>query len=688
MITFILNKRSFAATLGVLLMSVQASVAQKLSAEGEMRIMQYERRGAFRTPASMTAARVDVFLHVANPTVLDSVRALGGEIRAEVSPGRMTASIPLHALRDVAALRGIDYVQAASDVHLCLDNARADASVDACHALTATDGTPYTGHGVIVGIVDNGFEYGHVDFYDTEGRQSRILRVWDQNGEGRSAPSGFSYGAEYTSAEDILSARYDKNTLYHGTHVAGIAAGADRRTAYYGVAPGADIVLVSYKNSSASVVDAVKYIFNYADQLGRPCVVNLSLSSNNGPHDGTSDTDVAFDAMTGPGRIVVGAAGNEGRRRIHVSKALTSSNPSLQAMVDFSSASSQIAYADVWGGAGQTVRVKAVAVDATTGQIVAQTSAASSSAPSYESMRLYKSGQVEADVMMSSETSRGNGCPHVSWGVAAQMLASNLKIGLVIEGEDGETVHAWLTDTESAFASTAVSGWTAGDYDCTVGEIGGTGRGVISVGSYITRNAWTTLDGLSHSYSTYQIGTLGGLALSSSHGPTADGRRKPDVAAPGCVIISAESKYSAGSDTPISGSDAVARTDVGGESYYYQALQGTSMAAPFVTGAVALWLQANPRLTPDDVRSILSATARRDAFTGDVADDDNLWGAGKVDVLAGLRRAEQLTGITDVTVLPLHGEKTVFDLSGRRVSHMQPGHIYIRGGRKVLFSSK
>ncbi|MFR3549950.1 MAG: S8 family serine peptidase [Coprobacter sp.] len=125
--------------------------------------------------------------------------------------------------------------------------------------------TPFLGKDVVIGIVDNGFEYGHINFYNTDGTELRVKRVWNQNKNGK-APSGFTYGTEYTTTDEILAAKYDVTDETHATHVTGIAAGADHTKSYYGVAGEADIVLVSYDlndntTDQVSLSDAMKYIY-------------------------------------------------------------------------------------------------------------------------------------------------------------------------------------------------------------------------------------------------------------------------------------------------------------------------------------------------------------------------------------------------------------------------------------------
>lgn len=163
---------------------------------------------------------------------------------------------------------------------------------------------------------------------------------------------------------------------------------------------------------------------------------------------------------------------------------------------------------------------------------------------------------------------------------------------------------------------------------------------VISVGSYNTKMEYTTLGGVVYGINTALVGNKGALSLFSSHGPTLDGRTKPDVTAPGCLLISATSKYYA----DFSSSTCAVKS---GDDYY-DVNMGTSMASPVVTGTVALWLQANPNLSPADVRAILNKTARHDNYTGTAEKSDrNSWGAGKIDAFAGLKMALDATGIKD-----------------------------------------
>ena len=118
---------------------------------------------------------------------------------------------------------------------------------------------------------------------------------------------------------------------------------------------------------------------------------------------------------------------------------------------------------------------------------------------------------------------------------------------------------------------------------------------------------------------------------------------KPDITAPGEYIVSSYSNTNYvlnNNTTNISRGDTVA---VNGVNYYWGSMRGTSMCAPMVSGTLALWLEANPNLTPEDVREILSETAIRDSETG--SQPNNTWGYGKLDAWSGLKKALEMTGI-------------------------------------------
>lgn len=162
---------------------------------------------------------------------------------------------------------------------------------------------------------------------------------------------------------------------------------------------------------------------------------------------------------------------------------------------------------------------------------------------------------------------------------------------------------------------------------------------IISVANYATRTTWTDINQKQHSFCDfYQCRnaaiTLGDIMDGSSRGPTADGRQKPDIAAPGTLIFSSLSHdIPMCADASSSGCLDPSQISTDGKNLIDT---GTSMSSPHVAGVVALMLQIDPTLDPSTIDSILRSTARHDQFTGN-AGWTPTFGAGKVDALAAVQ---------------------------------------------------
>ncbi len=624
--------------------------AQKLSPSTSLMLQEMSAGKRKAKAADGTPNTVNCYITLNDADAIAQVEKLGAKVNSRLSATLVTATVPLAAIQAVSDLSGVTSLSVGTEAKLLMDEARRLLYVDDCHQMTDHNG-PYTGKGVVVGIVDNGFQYDHVDFLNANKTDTRIKRIWDQHGTGN-APAAFGYGVEYTNYDEMKAARYDLTSGFHATHVSGIAAGGDRSTKYYGVAPDADLVFVSFNSTNANIVDGIKYVFDYADSVGKPAVVNISLGSHLGPHDGTSDTDRAFASLVGPGHIIVGAAGNEGLEKLHVAKALTASSQELKTMFDYTSdqSSSQYksAYADVWGGKNSTLAVKAVVVNTLTGKVIAQSGEVSSNGTKELTWMVPDGCGVVAQVGLALQDNPNNSRPNVLVMSRATSINTGFAIGLVATGAAGDTIHMWNNATGGVFTNCSKRGWTDGDYACTVGELGGESPDVISVGSFNSKMYYQpiTMQGTNQAYGVNEelVGSYLGHSKFSSYGPTVDGRIKPDITAPGCIIISAGSRYygSWSDDTNV-----IARS---GNDVYTSEV-GTSMAAPFVAGAIALWLQADPTLTPGRVREILSKTSfNADQYidTNDSIFPNNTWGYGRIDVQSGLQSLITVTGVKEV----------------------------------------
>lgn len=608
--------------------------------------------------AAVGAASSQLSAYVTIDPALTSWQQLGVTPIAE-NEGTATVRLTLDALQRLAKQQGVEYIQITSGATQMLNLARQEAGTDQIHKGTDLP-QAYTGEGVVVGVVDAGFDYMHAAFRRPADGALRIKRVWEQGAttlDGASAPAKYGYGIELNTPELIEKAQGDSDSNSHGTHVAAIAAGSDayKDGAYVGNAPDADIVLVALDlntSTNADISNAVQYIFDYADEVGKPCVVNLSLGNQDGPHDGTSTFDTMTDAMQGPGRLIVGAAGNHRTDAFHIDHTFATADAApLRTFVKYKVAPSNSVSGgtiEIWGEKGVDFTVDIAAYSTFNKKDARSTTVYPAEGVTDVDFGKYATGTWK----VASEVSPLNGKPHVVLTSALTSIRNNYAIALTVTPKTAGRVNIWSDNTYLALESRDIEGFSAPDAaSSTLCEIGGTGKRILTVGSYTTRNEYTTNAG---QQATLQE-TVGDLSSFSSYGPTVDGRMKPNITAPGCFIISAVSNNDA------SGNLMYAEYNENfGRYNQYGYMQGTSMASPFVAGIVATWLQAYPQLTPEQLHEIVQNTARKDSFTA-TAPDSN-WGYGKINALDGLRQCieKQETGCVSIG-MPFDGTVRIAD---------------------------
>ncbi len=573
---------------------------------------------------------VKAYISINHADAISKMESSGAKVYL-VSSNLVTAGVPKDQITVIAEMPEVNYIQLASKVYPTMDVARDKGNVNRVH--DATDlGKAYSGSGIVIGIIDQGFQYNHVNFYSSDKKSYRIKRVWDQNGTGKTPGGSWGYGAEYATEAEILALQTDTRATGHGTHVAGIAAGGDKSKNFHGVATNADIVLVSYAQGDVDITNAIKYIYDYAESEGKPCVVNMSLGSHYGPHDGTSITDRLADQFQGPGRLLVGAAGNEGKNQIHLEHRFTPANNTLKTMLAYNSTDSKVGLVDIWGNKDGNFTVQGCIVSTTNGEVIETTELFSTDKANSKRTTFRNGTSLDCYITIAVTINPENGRPNAFVETVASAMPSNRAVGIIVTAEDGK-VDMWHV-SGGYFTNKSKAGWQIGNSTSTCGEIGGTGNRIISVGAYISKDRFTTLEGQTYTYPDAK--PINGIAGFSSRGPTLDGRIKPDITAPGMALSSSVSSLTNGFNK----NEATATSNKGMKSYYYGMMSGTSMASPLVTGTLALWLEANPKLTPEDVRDILQKTAINDNYTGNVAEKgSNTWGCGKIDAYAGLLAA-------------------------------------------------
>jgi subtilisin family serine protease len=166
---------------------------------------------------------LSAFLQVEPAISEEELLALGVHIGTKAG-SVWTAQIPPASLRQLTRVAGLRYIQLDEPVVPQLDSARRASRVDSVHqGLNLPQA--FHGQGVVVGIIDAGFDYGHPTLFDTTGTGYRVRKVWEQKVSG-APPAGYAYGRELTDSNALWMAGTDLNTTSHGAHVAGIAAGS------------------------------------------------------------------------------------------------------------------------------------------------------------------------------------------------------------------------------------------------------------------------------------------------------------------------------------------------------------------------------------------------------------------------------------------------------------------------------
>ena len=494
------------------------------------------------------------------------------------------------------------------------------------------NGTSYTGKGVIFGLIDTGIDWKNLDFRSpSDATQSRILWLWDQTIIGTTHPAGYVIGEEFSQAQinaelgasppNIVK---EQDTDGHGTHVAGIAAGngASSAAGYKGVAPDADIIAVRTTFLDNDILDGITYIQKKADAAGKPFVINLSLGSQQSAHDGTDVDEIGIDnQLQSAGRAIAIAAGNEGQDHVHCDSAVAQGgsityNFSIPSYSPTAGPGNDDLWFDVWYKPGDQFTIT---VKSPNGSVVAAAPGAQTTVetPS-DGHVLISNAPGGADPLDSTKD-----CTIEIYDAVASKAPRNGAWSLTISGTSitqGGAFDIWLDYTEISSASGDSPEFTSGyTFRKLVGSPG-TSKKAITVGSYVTRGSWKSIDG-----NTYHIpgaNAVGDYSLFSSMGPTRDGRQKPEICAPGELIVSSLSTDS----TPDSAFIAADGKHV--------VMEGTSMSTPHIAGVLALLLQANPALTSDQLKNAITSTARKDSFTGSQASAQ--WGFGKVDAAAAM----------------------------------------------------
>ena len=489
----------------------------------------------------------------------------------------------------------------------------------------------FTGKDVMIGIIDVGLEVTHPNFYNADGTELRVTRFLDQfasDDEPYGQPTDL--GREYTTETDIKGKGYagDSYRCCHGTHCLGISAGSGHTTPYRGVAYEAELAAADSKVAgdsgygSANELALMKYIFDYADERQLPCVITYSIGFNALPSD-CELFEEAISQMVGPGHILVAAAGNSSDVLGYVCKPKGVAAAGTD-LIGYREGRAFLYSKDLF-----TLKVINRLLDPVDGSLKGDSLVYTPT-----------EGRVEKKIagkLVSVE--KNDTCYTIAFTRDETDTDANT-VMLVIEGED--CFAQLVAETENLFYNDPKvdprCNNATNDHNI---NLPGCLPSVITVGALNTRSEFINIDGdtIADWGENSQEGTI---ALFSSQGPTLDGLIKPDVVTPGVNILSSANSHYEQEYYDL----VVTKSTYEGREYPWVASTGTSMATPCMAGIVALWLQANPTLSPDDVKRIIRETSHP---LGDLI-PNNTYGYGLADAYAGILNILGLpTAIADLS---------------------------------------
>jgi subtilisin family serine protease len=552
----------------------------------------------------------------------------------------------------LSAIDGILSFQRHSRIFPCMDSARQETHIDEVQGWNPAVRSPlskqFTGKGIVFGILETEFDTHHPAFLDSLGH-TRFLMVWDETDTVKPSNVRAVYGG-YGQIEKGQALNADSlfatKGYYHGTLITSLGAGSDRTHPWWGAAPEATIVGVKYGDADADIINGLKWIFAIADSLKMPCVINMSIGTQIGPHDGTSAIDQTVDNLSGAGHIVAGAAGNDGVQKPHVSFPLKAGEARGTFITPNSSGDplqplNVETFIDMWGSANKTFTDTIYVCDTSTTPFSYQKTTTIVANRPPDTLYWPNAATGKRDTLVFQvlyERNSVNAKPHMEIVVLGNN--PNLIVGVRVASAQAETVHVWNAE-KLPFMSLGIPGFFSGDSLYTINEIGGTAKRIITSGGYNSKVDVTTWNNVSYGQGD---SSLYNYLSYTSLGPTADGRTKPDLSAPAREVIGAMSRVGKDDDRTVWWPDP--NNTLG----RYEFTGGTSVASPIVAGIIALMLQVNPTLTPETAKQILQQTAITDAYTGTITTPpgDVRWGAGKVNALKAI---EQL-GVTSFAGAP------------------------------------
>jgi hypothetical protein len=516
-----------------------------------------------------------------------------------------------------------------------------------------TNGLPdgYKGEDVIVGIIDAGLDLNHPDLRDANNK-TRVLEYWDQTlSYSVTYTPSYGYGRVYDSAaiNAGLCPSQDQASFYgHGTNTTGIVASNGLATGdFVGAAPKADIIVVSSNFSAfgwtSTVADAVDFIFARAEFYGKPCVINASLGTYLGSHDGLDfaaqliDEDITAEH----GRAMVCAAGNSGNFNPYHLGYLSTGDTSFTwfKLPNNASVGNGSIFMEIYGDVGTFENLYfSVSADRTNPNYQFRGVSTFISVSSVLNVQLYdtlfsESGNYLGAIQYYADSANGayrlqlyiNNIDSIAYNYGLQVAGVgrfDLWSGTQISGRD-----MVYNNLPSTVVFPRIAKYRLPDLNQSIVSSWACSDKVITVGNYTNRTSYTDVDQNQVVLSNL---TQGAIAANSSLGPSRRGIQKPELTAPGDNTMTAGAAFQIAS--LLANPSQRNRVAIGG---MHNRAGGTSSASPMVAGISALYFEKCPGKNWEDLKLALTQNTTVDAFTTNLP--NNQWGFGKVNALKALK---------------------------------------------------
>jgi hypothetical protein len=502
-----------------------------------------------------------------------------------------------------------------------------------------------TGKGVIIASMERGIDYRHPDFINPDGT-SRIAYIFDMTDDSGASSHGYGKGSIYYK-EDINAALNSGEILSidrhgHGTACIGIAAGngsAVDNNDFGGVAPEADLIVVKmirdgfpasgsdlgetgYYDGNTDIPIALDFINDKSKELGKPSVTLMNFGSIGGPTDGTSTICQLMDDFVEKGNTLICGVGDDGGNN-NAASFIQNNNETYDVVINKGSVGNL--RFEYWGPPNGTFEFEIQKPD---GSLVGPYQSLSGNLADFqflEEVNIYSYGE-SANNFHGSKSNKKFILIDFSGPLGEYIFR--------VRASSSSTNPTYLTlnpatyNSPNRFLSYELEGHNINDF--------ASAKKVIAPGDYVTQNSYTDINGIFRM--RQNEGDPGEIWVGSSMGQTKDGRIGTDFVSPG------ELAY--GAYYPGSFYDRFDFLKIQGSEGFYGIQNAVSGAAPIVQGVIALMLQANPDLSPQEIEEILKTTAKEDSFTGTVP--NITFGYGKIDALAAVNQAIVSGGVNDL----------------------------------------